>query len=274
MRLGARHRRVRRGHPRSQQLRVGWDARGRDDECGRRRKPPGGLYVESAALLRLGRVEAAFAALLLATGLGALRNGMFPRLLAWATVVIGATLLTPLGLRVHPLALVVGRKRPVADPARPSCVASSRFGLQLTIPRREALVRLDQRCPAPVSDLPFGRRRGKAGATARTRGGASKGPRLLHRQGPADLPEGGALRSSQRSRACTYASNLARSRVASSASRCSSRTWSSSDWNFSSSTGTTPSCTPGGDFGSLFRNCGNRFARLVVREYPLIAGGG
>ena len=41
--------------------------------------------------------NAAFAALLLATGLGALRNGMFPKLLAWATIVIGATLLTPLG---------------------------------------------------------------------------------------------------------------------------------------------------------------------------------
>jgi hypothetical protein len=41
--------------------------------------------------------NAAFAALLLATGLGALRNGMFPKPLAWATAVIGATLLTPLG---------------------------------------------------------------------------------------------------------------------------------------------------------------------------------
>ena len=41
--------------------------------------------------------NAAFAALLLATGLGALRNGMFPKLLAWATILIGATLLTPLG---------------------------------------------------------------------------------------------------------------------------------------------------------------------------------
>ena len=41
--------------------------------------------------------NAAFAALLLATGLGALRNGMFPKLLAWATIVIGAALLTPLG---------------------------------------------------------------------------------------------------------------------------------------------------------------------------------
>ena len=40
---------------------------------------------------------AAFAALLLATGLGALRNGMLPKALAWATVVIGASLLTPVG---------------------------------------------------------------------------------------------------------------------------------------------------------------------------------
>jgi hypothetical protein len=39
----------------------------------------------------------AFAAMLLATGLGARRNGMLPTPLAWATVVIGASLLTPLG---------------------------------------------------------------------------------------------------------------------------------------------------------------------------------
>lgn len=41
--------------------------------------------------------NAAFAAMLLATGLGARRNGMLPTLLAWATIVIGASLLTPLG---------------------------------------------------------------------------------------------------------------------------------------------------------------------------------
>ena len=41
--------------------------------------------------------NAAFAAVLLATGLGALRNGALPAPLAWATVVIGASLLTPLG---------------------------------------------------------------------------------------------------------------------------------------------------------------------------------
>ena len=41
--------------------------------------------------------NAAFAAVLLATGLGALRNGALPTPLAWATVVVGASLLTPLG---------------------------------------------------------------------------------------------------------------------------------------------------------------------------------
>jgi hypothetical protein len=42
--------------------------------------------------------NASFAAVLLATGLGALRNGVLPAPLAWATVVIGASLLTPLGI--------------------------------------------------------------------------------------------------------------------------------------------------------------------------------
>lgn len=41
--------------------------------------------------------NAAFAAMLLATGLGARRNGMLPTPLTWATIVIGASLLTPLG---------------------------------------------------------------------------------------------------------------------------------------------------------------------------------
>ena len=41
--------------------------------------------------------NAAFAAMLLATGIGARRNGMLPTPLAWATIVIGASLLTPLG---------------------------------------------------------------------------------------------------------------------------------------------------------------------------------
>ena len=42
--------------------------------------------------------NAAFAAVLLATGLGARRNQALPTWLAWATIVIGASLLTPLGL--------------------------------------------------------------------------------------------------------------------------------------------------------------------------------
>lgn len=41
--------------------------------------------------------NAAFAAMLLATGIGARRNGMLPTPLAWATIIIGASLLTPLG---------------------------------------------------------------------------------------------------------------------------------------------------------------------------------
>lgn len=41
--------------------------------------------------------NAAFAAMLLATGLGARRNGMLPTPVAWASIVIGASLLTPLG---------------------------------------------------------------------------------------------------------------------------------------------------------------------------------
>ena len=41
--------------------------------------------------------NAAFAAMLLATGIGARRNGMLPAPLTWATIVIGASLLTPLG---------------------------------------------------------------------------------------------------------------------------------------------------------------------------------
>ena len=41
--------------------------------------------------------NAAFAAMLLATGIGARRNGMLPAPLAWATIVIGASLLTPVG---------------------------------------------------------------------------------------------------------------------------------------------------------------------------------
>jgi hypothetical protein len=41
--------------------------------------------------------NAAFAGVLLATGLGARRNGMLPTPLAWVTIVLGASLLTPAG---------------------------------------------------------------------------------------------------------------------------------------------------------------------------------
>ena len=41
--------------------------------------------------------NAAWAVVLLATGLGARRNGMLPSWLAWATIVLGATQLTPIG---------------------------------------------------------------------------------------------------------------------------------------------------------------------------------
>ena len=54
--------------------------------------------------------NAAFAALLLATGLGARRNSMLPTPFAWATIVIGACLLTPLGFfafMLLPLWLIV-----------------------------------------------------------------------------------------------------------------------------------------------------------------------
>ena len=75
--------------------------------------------------------NAGFAALLLATGLGALRNGMFPKLLAWATLVIGAALLTPFGFFgfiLLPLWLVVSglwltfRDRAVLRAAAPSSI--------------------------------------------------------------------------------------------------------------------------------------------------------
>ena len=69
--------------------------------------------------------NAAFAAVLLATGLGALRNGALPAPLAWVTVVIGASLLTPLGfvgffllplwLIVVGLVLTVRRDRPPTE---------------------------------------------------------------------------------------------------------------------------------------------------------------
>jgi hypothetical protein len=54
--------------------------------------------------------NAAFAAVLLATGLGARRTGILPAALSWATVVVGASLLTPLGFfgfMLLPLWLIV-----------------------------------------------------------------------------------------------------------------------------------------------------------------------
>jgi hypothetical protein len=54
--------------------------------------------------------NAAFAALLLATGLGARRSRMLPAPLAWATIAIGASLLTPVGFfafMLLPLWLIV-----------------------------------------------------------------------------------------------------------------------------------------------------------------------
>lgn len=70
----------------------------------------------------------AFAAMLLATGLGARRNGMLPTPLAWVTVAIGASLLTPLGffgfILIPVWLIVVGlllsRRRTTSIPAASS----------------------------------------------------------------------------------------------------------------------------------------------------------
>ncbi len=83
--------------------------------------------------------NAAFAAVLLATGLGARRSGMLPAPLAWATIVIGASLLTPLGFfgfMLLPLWLIVvgiwlsraERTSPIrsrVQPQRPDVAATS-----------------------------------------------------------------------------------------------------------------------------------------------------
>jgi hypothetical protein len=71
--------------------------------------------------------NAAFAAVLLTTGFGAGRNRMLPAPLAWATIVIGASLLTPLGFFgfiLLPLWLIVvglwlsrGREMTSVEPA-------------------------------------------------------------------------------------------------------------------------------------------------------------
>ncbi|MGH3135656.1 MAG: hypothetical protein ACRDPV_04080 [Gaiellaceae bacterium] len=69
--------------------------------------------------------NASWAAVLLATGLGARHNGMLPSALAWATIVLGATQLTPIGflgsLLIPPWLVVVGiwLFRTRATPAEP-----------------------------------------------------------------------------------------------------------------------------------------------------------
>jgi hypothetical protein len=72
--------------------------------------------------------NAAFAAVLLATGLGARRSRMLPAPLAWATIVIGASLLTPagfFGFMLLPLWLIaVGLLLSRAESTSPEPVAS------------------------------------------------------------------------------------------------------------------------------------------------------
>jgi hypothetical protein len=72
--------------------------------------------------------NAAFAAVLLATGIGARRNAMLPVPLAWATIVIGASLLTPLGffgfILVPVWLIVVGLWLARSSKARPERIES------------------------------------------------------------------------------------------------------------------------------------------------------
>jgi hypothetical protein len=74
----------------------------------------------------------AFAAVLLATGLGARRGRMLPAPVAWATIVIGASLLTPLGFfgfMLIPLWLiVVGLLLFRREATAPELVASPAIG--------------------------------------------------------------------------------------------------------------------------------------------------
>ena len=83
--------------------------------------------------------NASWAAVLLATGLGARRNRMLPNPLVWATIVIGASQLTPLGflgsLLIPPWLIVVGlllsrgtTGSPRADRERPAVRRRSRSG--------------------------------------------------------------------------------------------------------------------------------------------------
>jgi hypothetical protein len=73
--------------------------------------------------------NAAFAAVLLATGLGARRNRMLPSWLAWVTIVIGVSLLTPLGffgfLLLPVWMIVIGVLLARRDAASPERVARS-----------------------------------------------------------------------------------------------------------------------------------------------------
>ena len=71
--------------------------------------------------------NASWAAVLLATGLGARRNGVLPSPLVWATIVIGASQLTPIGflgsLLIPPWLIVVGlwlsrRRKASPEPIR------------------------------------------------------------------------------------------------------------------------------------------------------------
>jgi hypothetical protein len=85
--------------------------------------------------------NAAWAAVLLATGLGARRNGMLPSWLVWATIVIGATQLTPIGflgsLLIPPWLIVVGIwlfwKGKAAVPTEPAGLADDEVAVSHVI---------------------------------------------------------------------------------------------------------------------------------------------
>ena len=96
--------------------------------------------------------NAAWAAVLLATGLGARRNGMLPSWLAWATIVLGATQLTPIGflgsLFIPPWLIVVGIwlfwKSKAAVPTETSRRVGRRRG-----PRVHLIAPYTRRSPGP-----------------------------------------------------------------------------------------------------------------------------
>jgi hypothetical protein len=74
--------------------------------------------------------NASWAAVLLATGLGARRNRMLPSPLVWATIVIGASQLTPLGflgsLAIPPWLIVVGLWLSRSEAGSPEPIATTR----------------------------------------------------------------------------------------------------------------------------------------------------